>query len=390
MKKVVSRYLRQKEDRPPAIRWADLPHDILWQKSLLSIATGSRERSKDDSLKHVLRPRLPQLVPSDHLRYIELECARMVELLRATRDEYRGYLEELGCKPIAEMYWVVFRFGLIPYAQKVLRAAMTEYILLTHVEPPSWRRLFGMCVWPPISLPVISLPGLRPKKDSWELSVKGTITHFTREHNLNLNLTGGLFGRDGQKILALMIPRFGGKQFDEHINERQELWDVCRPWTEGLARLYDAIRGELNFQGQCLSEDARRADLKFTELSSFQKIAYMHLAKARQGRQSRNFGDACWTALLQDLDQEGVPLTALDGTAQKVRVALLERGHRLHTWIHCYSYRAAVTLEDGKPYNLRKEVTKSIQNAAKAAEGRIGRIWNVKPIRVVTSKIRTV
>ena len=98
---------------PRAIRWVDIPHDELYQSAVNSLVRGSRERANEDALRHVLKRRLPELDRSDHGRYVEIECCKLVETLRAIRDEYRRYLEQQGCKPIAEMYWVVFRFGIV-------------------------------------------------------------------------------------------------------------------------------------------------------------------------------------------------------------------------------------------------------------------------------------
>src|SRR5438132_11239439 len=103
------------------VRWTELPHQELYRRVLDAMALGSRERASEDSLKHVLKRRLPELDRDDHRRYIEIECHKIVETLRAVRDEYRRYLQQEGCKPISEMYWVVFRFGVMQYAVSVLR-----------------------------------------------------------------------------------------------------------------------------------------------------------------------------------------------------------------------------------------------------------------------------
>jgi hypothetical protein len=363
-----------------AIRWTDLPHDMLWQRSLLSMSSGSRERAYDDSVKHVLMRRLPKLVPSDHFRFIELECARIVELLRAVRDEYRAFLEKRGCKPITEMYWVVFRFGVIPYAVKILRATIFDYIVCARIDHVSWERLFGMWLLPGLS----QSPRLHPKEIPWEVSAKGIINNLIHEQAFSEVLNGGLFGRAGQSIIGRMRPwpavLLGQMTFVEHIEMRQELWDSSCPWTEGLARLFDVSQEELFFQARGLTEDGQRAELAFTKLSSFQRIAYRHVKNLRRGKaQSRNFGRDGWLAVLRELDQEKVCLDAqLDDKAKKVRNILLKKGHKIDSWEQCYNQRATASLEDGKVYSLKREVTHSIHNAAKAAAAQLGKVWNVK------------
>lgn len=56
------------------------------------------------------------LSPEDDLvrvdaTYMQIECARLVEEVRVIRDTYRAHLEDLGCRPVHEMYGVVFEYG---------------------------------------------------------------------------------------------------------------------------------------------------------------------------------------------------------------------------------------------------------------------------------------
>lgn len=118
---------------PGPIRWVEIPHDALYQSAVNSLTLGSRERANEDGVRHVLKRRLPEHDPSDHRRYVEIECCKIVETLRAIRDEYRRYLEQKRCKPIAEMYWVVFRFGIVQYAVRLLREIASEYVISTKV-----------------------------------------------------------------------------------------------------------------------------------------------------------------------------------------------------------------------------------------------------------------
>ena len=80
------------KESPALTRLVDLPHDMLWERVQFSMLPASRARSETDAIWHILKRRLPQLDPQEHMKYIELECARIVEMLRAVRDEYRAYL----------------------------------------------------------------------------------------------------------------------------------------------------------------------------------------------------------------------------------------------------------------------------------------------------------
>jgi len=85
------------------LRWVNLPHHELYLRALNSMAPGSRERAKEDALRHGLSRRLREMKKADHAQYVEMECCRIVESLRAIRDEYRRYLKEKGCEPICDM-----------------------------------------------------------------------------------------------------------------------------------------------------------------------------------------------------------------------------------------------------------------------------------------------
>jgi hypothetical protein len=197
-------------------------------------------------------------------------------------------------------------------------------------------------------------------------------------------LTGGPFGRDGQVRLGRSIPsievRRGSETLLHSIKKRQELWDNCYPWTEGLARLFDAAQEELLFQFDELGEDARRADRLMSQLSPFQRIAYQHLCVLKSGEvASRNLGDERWLALLGELDDARVDLDReLQGNARRILVALRKKGHSIVKWKDCYRSKTRVSLENGKLYTLKREVTHAIHNASKAAEYQLSKVWSLR------------
>lgn len=287
----------------------------------------------------------------------------MLELLRVIRDEYRGYLEARGCQPMAEMHWVVFRFGIVDQAMRILRESAFEYIIDTRVDPEQWQKLYG--VWHG-HLPL----AIKPKEDSFEETAKKQINNLVREPYFNLAWRGGIFGKEGQSLLCDSTP-WAIENWNPIVTlaSRKALWDACSPWTEGLARLFDAVQSEVSFQRALLPEEWRSADSKFSELTTFQRIAYKHLQKMRAARtRYRSFGQEGWLALARELDQAKVPLeSSLDPKPKEVLTALRKKNKKVDTWEQCLAEKATVSLDDARVYKLRSHVTKSIQNAAKAA-----------------------
>jgi hypothetical protein len=339
---------------------------------------GSRARSGEDGIRYVLKRRLPKLDLADHTKYVELECNRIVELLRAVRDEYRRYLEDLGRKPLAEMYWVVFRFGVIDWAVMVLRTAVLEYIRNSQISTERWKALFEFSA--PLG------PFHREKQGGKKTSptvqvdeaLSKTINGLLAKDVFDELLTGGPFGRDGQRRLGRRMPfDVGCETLLDAIKKRQELWDKCCPWTEGLARLFDAAQEELLFQYGELGDDGRRAESQILHLSSFQRIAYKHLHVLKSGElSSRNLGEARWLALLSELDEAELdPDCELQGKAKSVLIAVRRKGKPIEKWEQCYHSNVRVSLEDGKLYTLKREVMHAIHNAAKTAEYQLRKVW---------------
>jgi hypothetical protein len=361
------------------IPWSDIPHEELWQKSLHALESGSQGRASEDSLRHILRRRLPLLAPADHHRYIELECHRMVETLRIVRDQYRTYLENEGCKPVAEMYWVVFRFGMIPYAVKVLRSTASDYVVSSRVLPPDWQILY--CY----SEGIVPLELSSPKQAQmseyeWRQSVQNTMVGLIREETFDLVVTGGPFGREGQVLLSRQRPseefHTGEMTLMESIETRQKLWDACRPWTEGLATLFDVLQEELLLQAELLPQDGRRAEENFTSLSRLEKLAYQYIIGIGRQRSPRSLGAPIWKSLLSELDREKIPLDReLKGRSKDVLNAVRRRGYKISSWSECYDSKLRASLESGGMHILKREVMHFLHNAAKRAAYHLSKVW---------------
>lgn len=353
------------------ICWESLPHDGLLQKALASMAPGSRERAPEDSRKHALKRQLPKMEPSVHSQYVELECAWLVELLRAVRDEYRNHLKNRGCKS-PEVYWVVFRCGIVPYALKILRAKMFDYIMCSQVDRDTCRELFGVQIPAKVTPPYVS-----EREIPWHLDARQLIEVLISEDALRKIARGGPFGRDGQVFIARARPWSnwiqGNVTLVEHIKERQKLWDVCRPWTEGLARLFDVTQEELEFQYDELPEEGRREASKFVDLSPLERIVYRHLRELHGATKSRRYGDDCWIALTQELDRENIPLDELDPTARNLRLSLQRKHHQIDGWEQCLNDKAIASLEDGPAIKMKRATTHFLCNVLGAAEKKLGK-----------------
>lgn len=362
------------------LRWVDIPHYDLYRRAIDALTLGSRERAKEDALRHALRRRLFELNRADHRRYVEIESGRILEALRAIRDEYRRYLEEQGCKPIAEMYWVVFKFGILQYAVKLLRDIASEYVIGSKVPFEEWEILYGNCF-----IPTISLSGDRTLPEEPETpspsAVRGNICGLVTEQAFRRVLTGGPFGCEGQLFLTRRYPAFSfwgpDMTFPQIVERRQILWKKCQPWTTGLSQLFDSTQEELNFQYSLLADDARHVESSLIELSAFERIAYENLVDMRRNAaRARNLKTTDWEKLFDRLDKTGVAIDdELTDTPKQVLVAVRRKGHQISGWKDCYEMQRRVQLENGRTYALRREVMHAVHNAAKKAAYNLNKVY---------------
>jgi hypothetical protein len=351
------------------------------------MSLGSRERAAESSRLHVLRRRLPRLDPSDHMAYIAIVSAQMVERLRAVRDQYRDHPRARRAKPLAEMYWVVVRFGVKDWAVMALREAVLDYVVDSRIKTKDWNALYGFQRMES-HLGAID-PHLEAIDDEQSPIIQRNAILLTRLAGLlkknvfDVDMTGGPFGREGQVLLGQSMAGraiLKGMSPLEGIRERQEIWDRCYPWTEGLAMLFDAAQGEIVFQFNALGDDGRRAESEFLKLSDFQRIAYSHLRAMRSKKDgSKDLGEPEWRALLRNLDEAKLHLDSeLSGKAREVLRAVRQKGVRVDSWAQCFDSPASVVLGDGVRRSLKREVMHAIHNAAKKAMYQLEKVWRSK------------
>jgi hypothetical protein len=298
------------------------------------------------------------------------------------RDKYRAYLENKGCGPLMEMYWVVFRYGVKDWAVMILRSAAFSYIGDSRISTEHWNSLFDF------SGPFNDLLRSTQKMHTPDLFVhpdqklSKTIKNLLPQAVFDEVRTGGPFGRDAQIRFAASFPGkavlLGEETLPDAIDRRLRLWDGYHPWTEGLARMFDAAQGEILSQYDALGSDARRAEADFLNLSRLHQIAYKHLMTLRSGAVAKEtMARDRWLPLLRELDSTAILLDReLQGNARETLMHLRKKGVQIRTWEECYASTAMVVIGNQKARTLRREVTHFIHNAAKKAAYQLGKIWN--------------
>lgn len=203
------------------VRWDSLDHEQLGFEAEQTLLLGSPARAGQDAAFYVAKRRLRVKDPVAHLAYSRIKCADLVERLRAVRDVYRQHLEALGCRPLDEMHWVVFRFGVLHWAVRYLRSSVRSYIALTGLRCDEWDDLFGS------SMPLDENdPGDAILQDGPELEARVNLRLQTSV--FDQILVGGPFGREAQVYVAqeMMGASFmRGETFPETVKRRERLWD---------------------------------------------------------------------------------------------------------------------------------------------------------------------
>jgi hypothetical protein len=373
--------LRSSQQARLPLRWDQVPHQEILLKARRSMGLRSAARAAEDAHHSLIRRRLPKNDHSDHTKYIELESVRVVEVLRQLRDQYRTYFEERGCKPIAEMYWVVVRHGIKDWAIMALRAAATDYITASQVDLAKWEALFDFSGPYNDILPPALAAQLVSKIENSQERLSKSIRALLPQTAFDRTIDGGPFGREYQMSLTQSYPGRafleGLETFPDAMRRRERSWEDARPWSEGLASLFEVTRQEVIAQFDALNEEAKEAEHKFVQLSDLERISYTHLVNFARGEVvTEGTAKDRWPELFSALDEAGVfPDAALGGTARETLMVARRKGLTVNTWHECYSSTARLTLDDGKPRTLRHEVTHALHNVAKKARYQLGQVW---------------
>jgi hypothetical protein len=360
------------KDETPEAFWTDPPEELR-NRAFEQLGIRSPAQALEDAQRFILKRRLDRLDTADHFRYIELESARVIAALRAWRDQYRLDLQEQSGRSVQQIHWEVYRFGITAFARSALRHAVVEYLADTGVPVSRWEVLFN----PGLDF---SLPG-QPALDSAAPVQAGPALYacveaLLPEDEFDRIVRGGPFGRARQREPAQIEPRhpaFTGMSLEQMVEQRQRWWDEYQPWTESLARLFDAVQEELLFERSHLSPAAQRAEAEFLKLSRLQQIAYKHLRKARhQEKSGTHLGEERWLALMRELDSSGLCLEdELNGQARKVLASVRKKGVKVTTWEEAYRSKAITSLEDDKAHTINRAVMRTLYNAAAKAARRL-------------------
>jgi hypothetical protein len=315
---------------------------------------------------------------------LEIESARIIETLRILRDQYRQELTKLGCKPLSEMYWVVFRHAIVPAAARLLRETTAEYVVASRVDRLLWQQLYGFTA--PLSMDIrrsaAHSTSATTSKVVDEREVRTIINCAISEDTISdVAFGGGPFSKAAQLVCARRSPwvktLVGEITLQEEFELRSALWDDCRPLTEGLTRLWDATQEELMQQFHMLREESRRIERTFVNLTSFQQIVYRHLRIERRGAKPRSrITPSSWSALALELDQNNIALEAeLSPLGKKLLSSLRKKGKRINTWQEALNPALRTVLDNGKMCVLPALVMQTLHNAEKTASYHIQKIW---------------
>jgi len=120
---------------------------------------------------------------------------------------------------------------------------------------------------------------------------------------LDATEVGGVFGRDQQFRQLEQSP--GTEISPEALDSQLQCWDAARPWSEGLATLFDATQEEVVNQFSSLGNDGRKAQKALLTLSMVEEIAQKYLSPVnRIGNDQPDVH--VWLRLTQELDNEFV------------------------------------------------------------------------------------
>lgn len=337
-----------------AIRWDEFPHREIRLKIYARLAPNDVARSAEDSLRHVLRLKLPSLDTEDHKRFVELEARSLVEHLRSTRDVYWEFVNSKGCRPVLDAKWVVLRCAVLPTALAVLREKVIDYAKLTRVPGRDLSLLFGILTRTCYrdSVDVIALHRLPDLEDETaatddELQSLGDLVNedsllwFSDIRDggaVGRPFGGGPFSTDDLCSIRRsfeMCGLIGGITLPEWVTLREKIWNLRAPWTEGLCSLFGTVQEELMSQWHALPSDSLVHELKLVEQDSGPRSIVVpsmkpadEAEKRRPGRKPRlpqEFG-VCAGKLWRKASFNN-PTQVSDDRLQQIAAALDAAGH---------------------------------------------------------------
>lgn len=276
-----------------AIRWTDFPHKEIFADIYSRLNHNAVEHSADDSSQHILRRRLHFHIPEEHRKFIELESRHIVKRLRCTREAYRAFTNSQGCSPAAEAYWVILRFAVLPTAIASLRTSIFDYVKHSRVPAADLSLLFGISTRP------CHHPSLRgdhgqlspddrtPANEDEIEQLAGTVTEpallLVEDKGVWRPFGGGPFAVDDELGILRswnLCAMRDGMTIPDWIPVRKKLWDLGRPWTEGLSALFGCVQDEVFSHWKALPPDGLAWELRWKgERTQYRSVAVPEQAK---------------------------------------------------------------------------------------------------------------
>lgn len=225
-----------------------MPHEDLGKSASATLEPGALRQAVRDSALFLAMRRMPLHDPAAMATYTQIACARLVEEIRAIRDTYRAHLEDLGCRPVHEMYGVVFDYAVKDWAIRLLRQAVRRYIELAGIRIREWEEVFG------------ALRAKRPLTDlELEYGVVGDWPELERliESRIEKGCfeegqQGGPFGKTASSFAGF---KEDGETRADAAARIEDLWDKPAVRIEPPVSMLDVLWDELRYQGEVLSRE---------------------------------------------------------------------------------------------------------------------------------------
>jgi hypothetical protein len=188
------------------------------------------------------------------------------------------------------------RFAILPTAIASLRQSVFDYVKVTQVRAADLSLLFGIssrpCHHPDLRGHRGQFnPDDRSAADDQEIAA---LVNTVMEHTLLLvedegvwhPFGGGPFAIDDAGAIRRswnLCAMQNGITVPDWIPIRKKLWDLCRPWTEGLTALFGCVQDELLLQWMALPSDGQQWEIKWKR----ERLEYESVAVPEQRKDIR-------------------------------------------------------------------------------------------------------
>ena len=245
---------------------------------------------------------------------------------------------------------MVWQFGVRYRAVTLLQTAAITYVQHSSIPQKNWHQLFRKNPQFQYVVPATATAQMAERLYSVKMQDLGDDRLMTSETATlairrmvqleapDATEVGGMFGRDLQFRQLEQSP--GIEISPEALDGQLQCWDAARPWSEGLAILFDATQEEVVNQFSSLGNDGRKAQKALLTLSMVEQIAQIYLSPVnRIGSDQPDVH--VWLRLTQELDRTATtPASAFTGIAKRVLSNVRQKGLDIVTWTVRYKCTA--------------------------------------------------